>query len=770
MLPISGTIIGFCFLFTIFLLFIVYRNKNHTNKILYIKQKIIIDSLILRALGVWLIEICLIIIGIIIYLNSSLFGKAFFGIIPTLFQVLSFSIITLFFLNKSSSIFHSLFLNVFRYSYREYLLFSILFIECVFLGKLISQKAIEKLADFLGRFSDSAILIWISIGLIAFLLFDLILLFIYFLPSDEKIIEKYFPHKSVSKTKPFFNPLLVSLVISSLFIAINLFVFHPGYETNDDIVMIELLSGYLGGSPIEFSINSNVLLGLIFKLLFLIGPSINWISGFYFLIIITSTWLMVYLFLINRKTIIQTTFGILTTLLFCSYFFINLTYTTTAALACLSGICTIFVYFLNRNKLKVHQLIIGISLLIIGSLIRLETFLMVLIIFSPAVLISIKRFINKKFLFVLTITLSIISICFCVNQIYIRNNPSWDVFYNYIDLNHKLRDTPRYRNLTYHQDIPPSIGWSLGDIQLFNYWLSLDKSVYSEAVMTKIIEAIPNWNYDLKQTIASFKDNISVHPTRDFLFFSIASFIVLLLGNKNKNSTLSALLMAVFVIGIGFLLTYGYKFPPRISSPLIMSFATGILFLPSEFDLSEIAHNKKKHFNKFQTVGILLLLLVCFQGRQIFNQSSKFSKIYQTQEEVYSRYLQGINNQLLEGTFTEESLILAPNAGFPFYFMDPLSFNFPKVKILSGGWNSFSPSYEKELINYGVSVYPQAFVDQPEFYLLTLEKLIPNIETFYKEHYGLEIHCDIVYTITSNLPDEENTEPIVVYNLISESE
>ena len=768
-LPISGIIIGICFLVTNFL-FIACRNTNQTNKCLFIKQKIINNSLILSALGVWLIEICLVIIGIIVFLNSSLFGKAYFGIVPALFQVLSFSIITILFLNKCSSIFRSLFLSVFRYSYREYFLFSILLIECFFLGKLISQKAIQRLSDLLGRFTDSAFLIWICTAVIGFLLLDLILFFIYLLPSDKKIFAK-----SLDQKKPFWprlviNPLVLSFVILGLFIVFNLFILHPGYETNDDIVMIELLSGYLGGIPVEFSINSNVLLGLVFQQLFFIFPSINWISVCYILIIITSTWLLVYLFLISKKLAFQKAFGILTTLLFCSYYFVNLTYTTTAALACIAGTCSFLVNLCHKKKPLNFQVILGLFLLIIGSLIRLETLLMVLIIFSSPVLLNIRRYINKKSLTVLIITLSIIGISFCVNKTYVSNNPSWDDFYNYIDLNHKLRDTPRYRNLAYHQDILPSIGWSLGDIQLFNHWLSLDKSVYSEEVMTKLIKTIPNWNYDLKQTIESYKEIISLHPTREFLFFSVACFIFLLLGKKNKKNTFTALLMAVFVIVIGFILTYGYKFPPRISTPLIMSFATGIFFLPSEFDPSGKAQNNKLHFSKFQEVGALLILILSFQGRQLLSYSFNISKIYQTQQEVYLSYVQGIDSQLLEGTFTEESLILAPNAGFPFYFMDPLSLNFPKVKILTGGWNSFSPSYVKELENNGVSIHPQKYVDQPEFYLLTLKKLIPNIETFYKEHYGLKIHCVIVSTINSNLLIEENIEPIVIYKLVSESE
>ena len=56
-------------------------------------------------------------------------------------------------------------------------------------------------------------------------------------------------------------PWLASLLCAIAFFVLYLFVFRPGYQVDDDITMIQLASGYLGGTPVPFMVFSNVILG-----------------------------------------------------------------------------------------------------------------------------------------------------------------------------------------------------------------------------------------------------------------------------------------------------------------------------------------------------------------------------------------------------------------------------------------------------------------------------------------------------------------------------
>ena len=57
-------------------------------------------------------------------------------------------------------------------------------------------------------------------------------------------------------------PWLASLLCAIAFFILYLFVFRPGYQVDDDITMIQLVSGYFG-KPVPFMVFSNVILGFL---------------------------------------------------------------------------------------------------------------------------------------------------------------------------------------------------------------------------------------------------------------------------------------------------------------------------------------------------------------------------------------------------------------------------------------------------------------------------------------------------------------------------
>ena len=90
-----------------------------------------------------------------------------------------------------------------------------------------------------------------------------------------------------------FVPWLASLLVAIAFFILYLFVFRPGYQVDDDITMIQLASGYLGGTPVPFMVFSNVILGFLLNFLYRLPTNLNWEILFFLGINFLSVWSLV---------------------------------------------------------------------------------------------------------------------------------------------------------------------------------------------------------------------------------------------------------------------------------------------------------------------------------------------------------------------------------------------------------------------------------------------------------------------------------------------
>ena len=80
------------------------------------------------------------------------------------------------------------------------------------------------------------------------------------------------------------QPWVAAFLSSAAFFAIIFLFFRPGYAVGDDISIISLASGYLGGKPLPFLVYSNVLLGFILNPLYASAPTLNWEILFFIVI------------------------------------------------------------------------------------------------------------------------------------------------------------------------------------------------------------------------------------------------------------------------------------------------------------------------------------------------------------------------------------------------------------------------------------------------------------------------------------------------------
>ena len=183
------------------------------------------------------------------------------------------------------------------------------------------------------------------------------------------------------------TPWLASLLVAVAFFILYLFVFRSGYQVDDDITMIQLASGYLGGTPVPFMVFSNVILGFLLNFLYRLPTNLNWEILIFFGINFLSVWSLVYIVFSLPLKSVHKSFGILVILLSDSLFLLNVTFTTMATFAALSGLVSILAANDKRSLFPKRMLIVGGLLILMSSFIRVKSFFLVLLLIFPSLII-----------------------------------------------------------------------------------------------------------------------------------------------------------------------------------------------------------------------------------------------------------------------------------------------------------------------------------------------------------------------------------------------
>ena len=193
-----------------------------------------------------------------------------------------------------------------------------------------------------------------------------------------------------------FQPLAASFLSSVAFFAVLLEFFRPGYAVSDDIVMISLASGYLGGKPLPFMVYSNVLLGFLLDPLYALNPIINWEIYLFLLVNFLSVWALMHIIFSRLQTARMKIFAAVVLLLCDAFFVLNITFTMIAAFAAIAGLCLLLTSVQSSADLKTSGFVIGVTLVLAGSLIRIESMLLMSVLFLPALLLFYRSLKFKK--------------------------------------------------------------------------------------------------------------------------------------------------------------------------------------------------------------------------------------------------------------------------------------------------------------------------------------------------------------------------------------
>jgi len=525
-------------------------------------------------------------------------------------------------------------------------------------------------------------------------------------------------------------------------------VLRAGYGVNDDIQIIAMASGYWGGTPIPFLVFSNVALGFVLNFLYSLHTSINWEIWLFIAVHFLSIWALIFLVLScsNMRPVIKM-LGILIVLSCGIHFLLKITFTTVAVMASIAGVCLLLTAAQSRSRLKAFLVVWGTVLILVASLIRIESVALVFLPIIPFLIYSYRLFNIRRFVLTSVIAGCLLLGFYLFDNAYISHFPEWNSYKTYNLTRSMIHDTPRLMNM--YRAIK-NISWSANDSIIFERWFLSDPNVYSIEKLQYLAQHVSDKQKTILNSILFLPDRLSDLVTFPYALMLVSLWLAILLySSVLRKSLVPSLVATAFIILIIILLEWTQKAPVRI----LLSLLTAVIFFTfwgwrwsdAERPQTSLAPAANGVFFKlgFQSMLLSLLIVAVF----VLQQSISTSQENIRRQFIYREVVSQIQALQARGKIARNALIVSPVYGIPWEWSNPLFLDFPKIKYLTTNWGTFSPVYSDVLRGFQIQSLPSGFYLKENVYLMTNRSTMRAVVQFIKEHEGVNVYAKGIYTI-----------------------
>jgi hypothetical protein len=375
------------------------------------------------------------------------------------------------------------------------------------------------------------------------------------------------------------SPLFLSLVLVGSLVAGVLAALTPHYETNDDVGMNAIVAGrMLVDQPDEHVVFSNVLIGCCLKSLYRTAPNVPWYGLSLF--VTASISLVVISFVCLRQNQSEWALGLTAVLLWVVGIpsLTLLQFTRVAALAGMAGLLLLFAAI--RPAGARWQAWCAVPFLLAGALIRIDAFLLVCVVLSPAIAWMAWQACLRR-----TAWVPLLLLIACVvagfgagrfNGWYYSRSPEWRDFLpfnaarvNFIDWN----------SVQYDPQMVPvfeSVGWQKIDLQMLKSRAFLDRDRFSSEKLETILKSAGARSQPPPRAWRGLYERLLDDGELWGLWACGAACLAVLVAKRSGRFVPIA---CYCVTGVTCLLLYQrYHLPPRVYCPAFSACAITALF------------------------------------------------------------------------------------------------------------------------------------------------------------------------------------------------
>jgi len=406
------------------------------------------------------------------------------------------------------------------------------------------------------------------------------------------------------------------------------------YETNDDFGMMSIVSGLYTGSPSEYIIFQNILMGIFYETLYNIFPGYNWYAATLLLI----QFLAFYAIMGSLNSIVVRRAAkwavFFTIILFYAEFTLFLQFTKVAFITSFAGIVLVLT---QRNPF------FGWILMALGILVRTKAFYGAFIFALPLFIYFLYFQKNRWNASLKQLTTFMAAGIFALGASwysvhYYHSTKEWAEYYDFNKARGAVHDrTNYYGNADAIHGFTAHHGLSSNDTALFFRWMFSDKTIYTKELMQGLAERFDKYESENGYSIiplyvksltdfpeiyvllilplllwyTSKRDfylrNISLHSrfiltSAGILVFYLLLFYMLFLQNLSHR-LFAPLILEIFIIGI-FLTAHkiNSRDTSRLQSHLPLLLA---LFVFGAYFVYQM-HDKKKNYFSTELISLLL--------------------------------------------------------------------------------------------------------------------------------------------------------------------
>lgn len=525
-----------------------------------------------------------------------------------------------------------------------------------------------------------------------------------------------------------FRILLISLLLNLILFGAFFLLTTPGYDTNDDIGMMLIVSGVGSGEPSEYLVFTNILIGKLLKQLYIHNPDFNWYTLYLYLLHFIAMVVVGYSLLLhknNRFTLVK--FLLL-------FFFFELTilmrlqFTSTAMVVGISAL-TLFLVGCGRQK-GPGWVLTGISLflLIVCGLVREKTLYLLLMLAMPLLGMAFwkKRYFHIPVLVVVSF-LGVFLLTQYDRQLYERHE-GWQTYREYNNVRGQLHGYPRLEYDEETQSLFERIGWSENDSRMFGYWLFMDPEVYSQEKLAYLVENI-RYNRPLDEALTILLEMLSSVFVMAFFFLLVWKLIILHGPHASRSHV--RILLLVF-LGVAAYLAYAARLPFRLLAPMVFFITVVALLMLDE--LSDYSGDVAFHSKNKSSIFMICLVLLFLVPKQLW-MIGTWSLRNQEKSAILSATLQ----RFPQGD--DKLYVMWSVSSLPLQYLSPFSNlqEYRSLNLLFTGWLTNSPMNQTVLDRFGIKDIYASFLEQKGIYMIVsdVERYKDAFLQYLREHYGI---------------------------------
>lgn len=537
-----------------------------------------------------------------------------------------------------------------------------------------------------------------------------------------------------------FLPFVLGALFALAFMAIDISILTPFYETNDDVGLSMIVAGQgFAAKPDAHILFSHIFIGQALSALYSLNGHFPW-YGSYLIICHFLSISTIATVLIDKH---GTKVGLcISTMLCCAieiYTLSNLQFTTTAFMLAAAGGVSAAWWIQTTNNYRNNYFYAAVLLLVASSLVRYQMFCLSLLLIAAFLCFNICLMKDKakqlrKALVVLGLSGLFAFALVQVNNYHYYADQGWKDFYRNCANSGLIRDYNRPFNTENARLALAKVGWSQNDVDTLRQFLNSDEQIFSADNLQLVADNLPPYRSDL--SAASVLQDLFSCLKNPVMWPCLLSIVAFLVWRRKETPLLYFIgLLGVSMVAALFLIVE-MKLPARIYFCI-----AAYLTLVFSFQLEASYFSLQKPTAILQTVKstAVLLLLVLLPSLAI-SANWKHTQIFETKNAQLRSTIAALKPQA-------DQLYIVMGSAFPYEAIKPFDdFNdyFGNLKLLSLSCQNGTPLARQRMQEFGITDPFKALVERNnQIFLISGETASTAVlERYFSEHYGLNVNYE----------------------------